>query len=760
MEKIRASVRVNGIVQGVGFRPFIHRQIARYGLCGWIRNTSQGVELEVEGDPGGVESFIREIPQKCPKLAVVESVEWERLPAPANYPDFRIIPSEKLPERRTLISPDTCVCDDCLRELFDPRDRRYRYPFINCTNCGPRFTIIKDIPYDRPNTTMAPFPMCPDCAREYGDIDDRRYHAQPNCCEKCGPRLFFLDGTGEPVPGDPIDRAVECLDRQGIVAVKGLGGIHLACRVEDPETAARLRARKHRDAKPFAVMCRDVETAARYCFISPQEAEQLASPRRPIVLLRKRQRGSFSHISENGYIGVMLPYTPVHYLLFHRGPDALVMTSANLSDLPIIYKNEEALSALRGVADGFLLNDREIETRCDDSLLWVVDGRPYPVRRSRGFVPFPMTVRRRGEDILALGAEQKASFTLFKGGHAFQSQHMGDLKNLETFSAWEQQIGHFQRLFDIRPKILACDLHPDYMSTAYARERADREGLRLLQIQHHHAHMAACMADNGLDGDCIGIVWDGTGYGADGTVWGGEFLTGGYTAYSRRGTLFPLPLPGGDRAVREPWRVGAALLDAAGLDPAACYAPGDAARIQTMLSANLNCPVSTSMGRLFDGAASLLGIAHTASYEGQGAVLLEAAATETDAVYPWDMIRENGLYRFDWRPMVRSLWADRDRGVPVGIIAAGFMNTLVEMAAEMCGLLREDTGLDRVALSGGSFQNMYILARLGPALESRGFRVFRHSRVSANDEGISLGQGMIAGEGGETYVPCGSPADR
>jgi len=757
MEKVRANILVRGIVQGVGFRPYIHKQITGLGLSGWIRNDSRGVELELEGDRSAVDRLLLTLKNDPPRLALIESAETRFYPDLRGYEGFRIIPSRTLGMRSTLISPDTGICADCLRELFDPGDRRFRYPFINCTNCGPRFTIIRDVPYDRPNTTMAPFAMCPQCAAEYGDISDRRYHAQPDCCGVCGPRLFYLDGDGRPTEGDALANALACIHAGGIVAVKGLGGIHLACRSDESAVVDELRRRKHRDAKPFALMCRDLAAAERYCVVSEAEAQQLRNRSRPIVLLEKREPGSLAHISENGWLGVMLPYTPVHHLLLSDGPDTLVMTSANLSDMPILYKNDEAIRALHGIADGFLLNDRDIETRCDDSLLWVVDDKPYFVRRSRGYVPHPITVAHAGEDLLAAGAEQKASFTLFKGAHAFPSQHIGDLKNLETFEAYERQIDHFQRLFDVQPRRIVCDLHPDYLSTAYAEERAAREELELLRVQHHHAHMAACMADNGLEGECIGVIWDGTGLGPDGTIWGGEFLTGGYGEYSRPAAIRALRLPGGDKAVREPWRLGVALLTDAGLSGAELFDPVRTAAVETLLRGGLNCPVSSSVGRLFDGVSAILGLADTASYEGQGAVRLEAAAAPgIHAVYPYEIRREDGMLRFDYREMIRAIVFGRREGVPAGELAAGFMNTLVAMAAETVCRLREDTGLDRVVLSGGSFQNIYMLRRLTEELRRRDFAVFRHCAVSANDEGLSLGQGLIASRGGEKYVPCHS----
>lgn len=732
----------------------------KYALAGWIRNSSDGVELEAEGLRLDTERFIQSLKEEAPSLSRIDSIAVNPCSGLKAYKGIVIRSSQKLAHSDTLISPDTATCLDCLQELFDPADRRFRYPFINCTNCGPRFSIIRDLPYDRPGTTMAVFPMCSDCAAEYDNITDRRYHAQPNCCATCGPELFFLDGDGQPMEGDPLANAAQALRSGRIIAVKGLGGIHLACRIDDPAIVQELRRRKRRDEKPFALMCRDTETARRFCRISPEEKALLSGHIRPILLLEKNEKSALPQLSKNGYLGVMLPYAPVHHLLFAEGFDALVMTSANLSDQPILIKNEDAAVCLRGIADGFLLNNREIENRCDDSLLRMLDGAPYFLRRSRGYAPMPLEIDGLPGGILACGAEQKASFCLSRSGRAFPSAHIGDLKNAETLLHYTQQIRLFERMFDQKPEIIACDLHPDYLSTDYARSRAEKEGLFLLPVQHHHAHMASCMADNCLDGDCIGLSWDGAGLGTDNTIWGGEFLTGGYAAFERRGSIRPIRLPGGDRAVKEIWRIGASLLLDAGIDPAAFFPDKNTAGIRTMLEADLNCPAGSSMGRLFDGVSAILGLCRSASYEGQGAVLLEAAADDScAAVYPFD-ISSSDLHVLDYRPTIAAICSELNDGVFIGTIAAKFMNTLVKMAAGICALIRRETKLDRIMLSGGVFQNMYLLGKLRAQLEKDGFRVYRHRRVSANDEGISLGQLAIAAaqlkneRTCSTNVPC------
>ena len=731
-------IEVKGIVQGVGFRPFVHRLVEKWGFTGWVRNTSDGAELELCGARGALLHFIEELKHNAPPLALIESVEFSEV-KPGNYAGFEIIASEAHERMETLVSPDVGICADCRRELLDPHDRRYRYPFINCTNCGPRFTIIKSVPYDRASTSMSAFPMCRDCEREFGDIRDRRYHAQPDCCPKCGPRCFYLDAGGREIPGDAVETARRELKAGKIVCVKGLGGMHLAC-LPEPGIVSELRRRKRRDEKPFAVMCRDTACARALCRVTDGEAAALEGFRKPIVLLEKLEPGALAHLSENCSLGVMLPYTPLHVLLLGDDIDCLVMTSANISETPIISGNAEALEALRGIADGFLLHDRDIQTKCDDSLIRIYAGRDYPLRRSRGYVPYPVAVpvKRR---LLACGAEQKASFCLSKPGHAFPSQHMGDLKNLETLTNWEEQIEHFAKLFDIVPEAIACDMHPDYLSTAYAEERAEREGIPLLRVQHHHAHMAACMADNSLEGGCLGLVWDGTGYGSDGAIWGGELLAGGYEGFRRVGSVRPVPLAGGDAAIDEIWRVGAAMLSGAGCGTELFSRETGYETVLRMLATGTNSPPSSGMGRLFDGVCAILGIRRRASYEGQGAVLLEAAAdTRETGEYPFSFYDAQGVLTLDWRDMLRALVSD---GAGAGVRAARFMNTLISAAAEQLRRVSKETGLGRVVLSGGVFQNMYIMNRLPERLRRMGLEVYTHSRVSCSDEGLSLGQLMI-----------------
>ena len=754
MSLIGANILVNGIVQGVGFRPFIHKQITDHSLCGFIRNTSRGVEIEIEGERERVDLFIDELWTHAPALAQIDEVKPVFYRELKGYTDFKILESRFQSMRDTLISPDVALCDDCRRELFDPRNRRYRYPFINCTNCGPRYTIVRDVPYDRKNTTMSAFPLCAPCDAEYHDINDRRYHAQPVCCPECGPALFFY-AAGETAPSargeEALAAAVSLLQNDGIVAVKGLGGIHLAVRAESEKAVLKLRSRKDRGQKPFALMVRDVETAREFCELTGAGESLMTGRERPIVLLKKKEKTAFAAVSENDSLGVMLPYTPLHELLLKDGPRALVMTSANPAEEPILYKNEEALSRLDGLADGFLLHDRPIESRCDDSLLWELDGGPYFARRSRGYAPRPITLPDGNEKeiphLLALGAEQKGAFALLKDTKVFLSPYIGDMKNAAALLHYEECIRRFEKLFDCSPAALVCDLHPDYASTHYALRRARGENIPCLMVQHHHAHMAAAMADAGIRGRTIGLTWDGAGYGTDGTVWGGEFLLGDEKDFLRAASLRPFRLPGGDLAALEPWRAALSLLEDAGIKDFPL--PAEEGKRQTVLAqlkAGVNTPYASSMGRLFDAVSCLLGICGEGSYEGRGAVLLESAADPSEnGLLPYEIIQDDRLL-FDERPMIRALCRDLEKGTAPSVLAARFMNTVIDMGLRITMRISRESGVRQVVLSGGSFQNMYMLRRLLPALRNKGLSVYHHRRVSPGDEGLVLGQLLIARE--------------
>jgi len=771
-EPVRMAIRVEGIVQGVGFRPFVYTLATGLGLAGFVGNDADGVFAEVEGPSEAVSTFLLALERDAPPLARIERVAATPLapaggarPAtsaaaatrmtPAGAGSFAIVASGPAGWRRTLVSADTATCADCLRELADPADRRFGYPFINCTNCGPRFTIVRDVPYDRPLTTMAGFVMCELCAAEYGDPADRRFHAQPICCPACGPRLALLDPAGAVLPGEPLAAAADLLRQGMIVAVKGLGGYHLAADAADEKAVAQLRARKHREDKPFAVLVPDLAAARRFGEVSQAAAGLLTSGARPIVLLIRHRDAAVAAATAPGNrcLGVMLPYTPLHHLLLEAVARPIVLTSGNASDEPIAYRDDDALARLGGIADAFLVHDRAIHVRTDDSVARVVRDRPMLLRRSRGYVPEPVTVSAGfPRQVLACGAELKNTFCLAKGRHAFISQHIGDLENVATLQSFTEGIEHFRRLFDIDPRVVAHDLHPEYLSTKYALElaEADPDRLQLQGVQHHHAHIASCLADNGADGPVIGVAFDGTGYGTDGTIWGGEFLLAGLTAFERGGHLAPVPMPGGAAAIRQPWRMAAAYLDAAGLSGP----PGGLdvirrnqarwAAVTAMAQRGINAPLTSSAGRLFDAAAAILGVRDAINYEGQAAVELEqlADAAETGA-YP-ARLEPGQPFQVRGGDLVQAVIDDLAAGTAPEVIAARFHHGVAAAIEAGCLLMRERHGLDTVALSGGVFQNLLLLGSTVTRLEARGFRVLVHSRVPCNDGGISLGQAVIA----------------
>lgn len=766
MKRSGYSIHVKGIVQGVGFRPFVYHLATQLGLTGWVMNTSAGVEIEVDGAATALRQFIRRLKDDAPTLARIDEISSTKRPA-LNFTTFEIRDSESLDSvlqsAGQPISPDVCICSDCLRELFDPSDRRYRYPFINCTNCGPRFTIIKDVPYDRPLTTMAAFEMCPDCAREYSDPADRRFHAQPVACPNCGPTIWLeqyhaakagsttlLTQLGE----GAIQHARKLLAEGQIVAVKGLGGFHLACDASNADAVAELRRRKMRVDKPFALMMPDLDTIERHCYVNSVERALLDSNARPIVLLRRRPgSGIAAEVAPGqGTVGVMLPYAPLHYLLLERAknfPEALVMTSGNLSEEPICTDNIEARTRLAGLADAFLVHDRDIHIRTDDSVVRVFKKENYPLRRSRGYAPFPVHLPFEAPPLLAAGAELKNTFCITTGSYAFLSHHIGDLENYETLQSFEQGVAHFEKLFHVKPVGVACDLHPDYLATRYALERAERENLPTFNVQHHHAHIAAAMAEHGLDGSfpVIGVAFDGTGYGDDGAIWGGEFLLADYAGYRRLAHLKYFPLPGGDAATRRPSRTALGLLHALGLEwdealpthADLCYE--DRTAIRAQLDHAINAPLTSSMGRLFDAAAALAGVRQQVNYEAQAAIEFEVLADT----------QEGGAYRFDVsdgqvdpKAAVEALVADVLAGLPVSRISARFHNGLAQMVRELCDRLRSETNVSQVVLSGGVWQNMTLLEKTVPLLEKDGFNVLVHRQVPANDGGLALGQAAIA----------------
>jgi hydrogenase maturation protein HypF len=752
MTLTRARVRVEGIVQGVGFRPFVHALAGRLGLAGLVGNDAGGVFVEVEGAAETVERFLEALSAEAPPLAVIERVTATRL-TPTGTRGFAITPSQAGGRRQTLISPDTATCADCLAELADPADRRHRYPFINCTNCGPRFTIVRDVPYDRPATTMASFAMCQSCAREYADPADRRFHAQPVCCPACGPTLRLLDREGRAADGDPLAGAAARLLEGAVVAVKGLGGYHLAASAASEPAVAALRSRKHREDKPFAVMVADLEGAQSLCLIDPAEEAMLAGPRRPIVLLRRRAEAAVaaSVAPGNRSLGVMLPYTPLHHLLLAAVGRPIVLTSGNVSDEPIAYRDADALERLGGIADWFLVHDRPIHVRADDSVVRGFRARELPLRRSRGFAPQPLGLPWPfPRHVLACGAELKHTFCVAKDGHAFVSHHIGDLENYETFRSFTEGVGHFRRLFAVDPEVVAHDLHPEYLSTKYALEL---DGVELEGVQHHHAHVAACLADNGEPGPVIGVAFDGLGFGPDGTIWGGELLVADLEGFRRAGHLEPVPMPGGAAAIREPWRMAAAWLDAAlgGEVPERLAVVGRNRdrweRVLSLARSGTASPVTSSAGRLFDAVAAVLGVRDAVNYEGQAAVELEQLADPGEpAAYPARVTGTGGgPLRLDGGDLVRAVVEDLEAGVAAPLIAARFHNGLAAATVAACQALRETNGLGTVALSGGVFQNLLLLERTVAGLEGTGFRALVHSRVPPNDGGISLGQAAVAG---------------
>ncbi len=742
-QSIRVEVRVEGVVQGVGFRPYVHGLAGRLGLSGRVGNDTAGVFVEVEGAEQAVSEFLAMLPAQAPPLAVVEQVRTSPL-APTGEQGFHIVASNATGRRDTLVSADSATCADCLRELADPTDRRFDYPFINCTNCGPRFTIVRDVPYDRPFTTMAPFTMCDACAAEYHDPADRRFHAQPVCCPACGPRLRLLGIDGTELPGDPLAEAAALLTGGAVLAVKGLGGYHVATLAADADATAMLRARKHREDKPFAVMVADLDAAHELCMIDSVGERVLASRRRPVVLLPRRPEAPVAPAVAPGNrsLGLMLPYTPLHHLLLRATAAPIVLTSGNISDEPIAYQDDDAGRRLTGIADAFLTHDRAIHMRTDDSVVRVFRGAELPVRRSRGYAPEPLMLAQPvPRPILGCGAELKNTFCLARGRHAFVSHHIGDLENYETLRSFTEGITHFGRLFDVVPEVVAYDLHPEYLSTKYALDRADVE---LVGVQHHHAHIASCLADNGDAGPVLGVAFDGLGYGSDGTLWGGEFLLADLTGFQRLAHLVPVPMPGGATAIRQPWRMAAAYLGSEAPEELVRRNAEQWDAVLAMAARGVNAPLTSSAGRLFDAVAAILGVRDSINYEGQAAVELEQQADLTErGSYP-AAVTEGSALHLHGADLVHAVVADLRAGVPREVIATRFHHGVADAIVRVCLMLQEATGVGVAALSGGVFQNVLLLERTVAGLEQAGFRVLTHSRVPPNDGGISLGQVAIA----------------
>jgi len=757
--KIRENIIIKGIVQGVGFRPFIHKLIKNYNLSGWVLNSSQGVEIEVEGEEEELNNFMDNIKQKFPPLARIEEIEVKKLPL-VGYQEF-FIKSSKTEEENSstlLVSPDISICPDCLQELFDPQNRRFRYPFINCTNCGPRFTIIQDLPYDREKTTMKAFKMCPQCQAEYTNLEDRRYHAQPNACARCGPQVFIYNKNGEEIKKvDPLEEAVKLLKEGKIGAIKGLGGFHLAVDATNNQAVLKLRNLKRREVKPFALMSASLEDIEQYAKVQKEEKELLEGRARPIVLLKKKNNNLLSPwvAPYNDCWGVMLPYTPLHYLLLKDNFLALVMTSGNFSEEPIITDNQEALEELAEVADFFLLHNREIFNRCDDSVIKVINHRQVFFRRSRGYVPDSVILDfKLKKEVLAVGGELNNTICLSKEKYLFPSQYLGDLKNVETLNFFKEAIERLEKIFRINPQIIACDLHPDYLSTQYAEEIGSKRGIKVVKVQHHYAHIASCLAENNLKEKVIGVAYDGTGYGTDGNSWGGEFLCCDLKEYSRQGHLKYFPLPGGDKAVSEPWRMAYSYLYSI-YGKEARELKIDFIRrrnynklliLEKMIDQKVNSPLTSSCGRLFDAVSALLGVREEVSYEGEAAIEMEALCVSgIEESYCWDIDKEGKEFILHPENIFKEIISDLRKGVSKEIIATKFHNTVADFTVDLCIRIREETNLNRVALSGGVFQNRYLTERIIFFLEEEGFQVYIQRKVPPNDGGISLGQAVIAG---------------
>jgi hydrogenase maturation protein HypF len=774
MPNQRRHIQVRGVVQGVGFRPFCYNLAHSSGLTGFVFNSSSGVTIEIEGDGAAVDAFLRTLQNDPPQLAEITEITVSEMEV-EGVAGFSILGSREEAGEFVLVSPDAGTCNACWSDFGDPANRRYGYPFTNCTHCGPRYTILRDIPYDRAKTTMSAFTMCADCEKEYEDPRDRRFHAQPNACAVCGPSLLLVKSVATASMAAAVQYLGNCWfqDRDSlaivreargllaegkILAVKGLGGFLLACDATNEATVAELRRRKRRPHKPFALMVRDLAAARRLCEVAAEDEASLLSPRRPIVILPRRPDASLASGIAPGdkTLGVMLPYTPLHYLLFSDSPEiepewsALVMTSGNLSEEPIVISNHEAMLQLGGVADWFVLHNRDIATRVDDSVVRSFEGRERVLRRSRGFVPQTIDLGIELEEVLAFGGELKNTFCLTKGRYAILSQHIGDLENYETMQFFEETLSNLKHIFRVVPRAAVYDLHPGYMSTrmALASEIEHKIG-----VQHHHAHIASCMAENHLRGRVLGVAMDGTGFGTDGAVWGGEFLVADFAGFTRRAHLRNVLLPGGDAAVRQPWRMALSYLrDAFGQQipgELQCFRGIDerqVALVDTMLTRRIQTVETSSCGRLFDAVAALLGLASEVTFEGQAAIALEAMADGgVEKRYDFEM-EEGETMILDFRPVIAAVVKDLSRGRRAGEISASFHNTLSAAIGEMCGKIGAADGVNRVCLSGGSFQNLYLLGRTVVELRRRGFGVFLHAQVPANDGGISLGQAMIANQ--------------
>ncbi|SMC40882.1 carbamoyltransferase HypF [Sporomusa malonica] len=746
-------IHITGIVQGVGFRPFVYNLAERYGVSGWVSNNASGVDIEVEGAQTSIAGFVAALKSQPPPLAVIEALTITHC-EPSGYDGFRIKPSVEGEHKTALISPDVATCVNCRKELLQPSDRRYRYPFINCTDCGPRYTIIEDVPYDRKATTMREFVMCPSCQSEYDHPANRRFHAQPNACPVCGPSYRLTDMTGQPVDNqeqDVFDTARKLIASGAILAIKGIGGYHLAVNARDTRAVEQLRGRKVREDKPFALMAGSLQAIKAQCRVSAAEEQLLDSAAQPIVLLAKGAEYSLADgiAPGNPYVGVMLPYTPLHYLLLGE-EDIWVMTSGNSSDEPIAYQDDDAAIRLKGIADYYLVHNREIYCQADDSVVRTVFDLPYFIRRSRGYVPVPINLRQGLPPVLAVGGELKNTFCLTRGKQAFMSAHTGDLENLATYESYLAAIEHFKKLLHVTPQVVACDLHPEYLSTKYAASLP----LPRVAVQHHHAHIAAVMAEHHLTEPVIGIAFDGTGYGTDGTLWGGEFLVADLSGFRRFGHLAYMPLPGGAKAIKEPWRLAAWLLkELYGQEfinmniPVVHQLPKGWELVLAAAEKGINTPLSSGAGRLFDTAAALLGIRQSIHYEGQAAVELELAAQGAQGqVLPYVITETDGAWILDFKPVFAAMCQSMIKSTAVPQLAADFHTTLAVAACEIVFKISKVSGLKQVVLSGGVFQNITLLTKVVGMLKQNNLEIYLHRQTPPNDGGLALGQAIIAGE--------------
>ncbi len=748
----RYQIKINGAVQGLGFRPFIYRLANEHQLTGWILNSPQGVVIEAEGSSYELEQFYQRLLIEKPHHAIIHTIEKQSIPIQQDT-TFTIRHSETRGGKTALLLPDIATCSDCRREIFDPQNRRYLYPFTNCTNCGPRFTIIRDLPYDRSHTSMRDFTMCPECQREYVDPRDRRFHAQPNACPLCGPHLEFWTISGESIAQkhEALLMAAEAIKHGKIIAIKGLGGFHLFVDAQNQKAISRLRERKHRYDKPLGLMFLSVEQVGEYCHLTPKEEHILTSPEAPIVLVhRTTQQDLPSNIAPgNPYLGCMLPYTPLHHILMRELAFPVVATSANLSEEPICIDEHEALKRLADIADGYLVHNRPIVRHADDSVVAVLEEDIYMHRRARGYAPLPIRGANSLPPMLAVGGHLKNTVALSQGQNIFISQHIGDLETEASYNAFTEVIESLQRMYELKPDTVVSDLHPDYLSTQYACQT----GLPHVQVQHHHAHTAACMFEHHLQEDVLAVSWDGTGYGLDHTLWGGEFFTGNPARFQRFATFRSFPMPSGEKAIKEPRRIALGLLYACfgeelfrkkNLPILKTFQPEELALLHSMLKKNLQCPQVCSVGRLFDAVASLIGIRQHVAFEGQAAMELEFAIRKSPQnkydSYKVTIEEASSCYRIDWAAMVEEIIEESKRGKSVAQIAARFHNTLVEMIVRMAQLAKRN----KVILTGGCFQNRYLTLCAMQRLREEGFEPYRHHRVPPNDGGISLGQAVIA----------------